>query len=215
MFRINKKRISAIIGTAAAAAILTVAGTAGQAVAYNGNQAANYADTWATSRNTNFPVFGNDCTNFVSQSVNHGGFSVVNFGQAPSSSNSWWLKWVPAGGFTWSLSWPVTANYYNFLIADSPGGIGEGISPGNTAVNYTPNSVVTGDVLFYDWGQGEGLSHATIQVGIGTDPGSGWYGNYVDEHTNDRYHMFWSGWPYNANAATTTIYFMHIDSRNN
>ena len=41
-----------------------------------------------------------------------------------------------------------------------------------------------------------------------------WYGNYVDEHTNYRYHAFWSLKPYNSFWSTTTIYFMHISSSN-
>ena len=68
--------------------------------------------------------------------------------------------------------------------------------------------MVTGDVLFFNWGQGEGLSHAVIQVGIGTDPNlypnQVWYGNYIDEHTNNRKHAFWSLKPYNADWKTTT-----------
>ena len=43
----------------------------------------------------------------------------------------------------------------------------------NKAPAFTPNSIVTGDVLFYDWGTGEGISHASMQVGIGTDQHGG------------------------------------------
>jgi hypothetical protein len=100
-----------------------------------------------------------------------------------------------------------------FLVYDSPGGIPEGSAPGTSIDFYTPDSVVTGDVLFYDWGDGNGVNHAAIQVGIGYDWNNVLYGNHVDQHTNDRQHAFWSLKPYNPNWNTTTIYFMHIDPR--
>jgi hypothetical protein len=74
--------------------------------------------------------------------------------------------------------------------------------------------MVTGDVLFYDWGDGAGISHSAIQVGIGLDSASGFSGNYVDYHTTDSYHHFWSLLPYNSRWASTTIYFMHISANN-
>jgi len=128
---------------------------------------------------------------------------------------------VPGGrspAWIWSNSWVNVVDYYDFLVADNPGGIPDGDAPGSSTNYYTPNAIVTGDALFYDWGQGEGMSHATIQVGIGTDPNlypnQVWYGNYIDEHTSNRYHAFWSLKPYNAFWSTTTIYFMHISASN-
>jgi hypothetical protein len=47
----------------------------------------------------------------------------------------------------------------------------------NAGQNYTND---------YNW-QGDGhKDHVGIQVGWGTDPTSGWYGNYQDQHTNNR-----------------------------
>jgi hypothetical protein len=48
-----------------------------------------------------------------------------------------------------------------------------------------PLTVVRGDALFYDWGQGLGSSHTAMQVGWGTDQ-YGCYENWVDEHTSNR-----------------------------
>jgi hypothetical protein len=199
-----------------------LAATAGPASAYSGSGAAKYADTWATSDNyPTYPIFSSDCTNFVSQAVHAGGYPFRN--EAGTGTDSWWI--IRSGptkdtGYVWGYnnSWVNVVDYYNFLIADNPGGFPEGSAPGSSTNYYTPNSVVTGDVLFYDWGQGQGMSHATIQVGIGDDPNQlpnqVWYGNYVDEHTNNRYHAFWSLKPYNAWWSTTTIYFMHVSSGN-
>jgi hypothetical protein len=191
---------------------------ASPAYAYNGNNAASYADNWWNSYNTlQYPKFSDDCTNFVSQSVHNGGYSFVGYPGSTTSDFNWWgaLSLSPINTHSWS----VAADYYTFLFEDIPGGIPEGAAAGTSTNYYTPNSVVTGDVLFYDWGQGLGVSHATIQVGIGYDPnkpnGQVWYGNYIDEHTNNRYHAFWSLYPYNAaDRATTTIYFMHIAASN-
>ena len=140
-------------------------------------------------------------------------------GSSQVDDTQWWEHTYSSTSFTWSHSWSVSGDYYNFLSWHYPGGYPQGTAPGTSTGYYTPNSVVTGDVLFYDWGQGMGISHMSIQVGIGYDPanpnGQVWYGNYVDTHSTNRYHAFWSLYPYNAAfRATTTIYFMHIDASN-
>lgn len=196
---------------------------AGPALAYSGPNAAAYADEWAINDNTYYPQYSSDCTNFVSQAVYAGGYPFRNYQQ--NVTDAWWYYYQQAGNpsmgaVQWesSISWINVAAFYNFLLADYPGGIPEGTAPGSSTNYYTPDSMVTGDVLIYDWGQGEGISHAVIQVGIGDDPNlepnQVWYGNYIDEHTSNRYHAFWSLKPYNADWKTTTIYFMHIDAGN-
>lgn len=217
--RKTRRRISLI--TLLAAGCLAV--NAGPARAYSGSGAASYADTWANSYNSpTFPEFSADCTNFVSQAMWEGGnFAEVNNGQ--SGTDSWWYDGYTTSNtgartYSYSASWISVVNLYNFLMADTPGGIPEGTAAGSATNYYTPDSMVTGDLLSYDWGQGEGMSHFAIQVGIGDDPNlepdQVWYGNYVDYHTNPARHHFWSLKPYNANWATTTIYFTHIDAGN-
>jgi putative amidase-like protein len=217
--KLRRRRVSLVALLAAGC----LAASAGPASAYSGTGAASYADQWATSNNSpSFPVFSSDCTNFVSQAAWDGG-NYPNRNYGGNGTDSWWYgggtrsntgQWT----YYYSTSWVNVVAYYNFLIADIPGGIYEGSAPGSSTNYYTPNSVVTGDVLFYNWGQGEGMSHAAMQVGIGTDPNlypnQVWYGNYIDEHTSNRYHAFWSLKPYNAYWSTTTIYFMHISSSN-
>ncbi len=196
----------------ASAASISI-GVAHPAFASNGGYAASYADRFAITANTSFASFRDDCTNFVSQSEYEGGFKMVG-GSNNTDDSQWWYK-----SNNWSHSWSVADDYYTFLLVDYPGGIPEGTAAGTATNYYTPSAEVTGDVLFYDWGQGEGISHSAIQTGIGNDPnkpnGQTWYGNYIDQHTTNRYHAFWSLYPYNAAArATTTIYFMHIPSTN-
>ena len=45
--------------------------------AYNGTKAAEYAKKYANSSNPDYPVFGADCTNFVSQCVYDGGMPML------------------------------------------------------------------------------------------------------------------------------------------
>jgi hypothetical protein len=133
------------------------------------------------SRNSYYPDFGGtDCTNFVSQALHAGGFSHVG-GTSETSLYQWWIRRNSWGTFDYATTWSVAWRLRQFLINDAPGGTSEGTAPGKSTNPYTPASVVTGDVLFYDWGQGEGISHASIQVGIGRDPAFGYYGDYMPE----------------------------------
>jgi hypothetical protein len=204
----------AVVLVVVVAALLS---SASPALAYDGPSAARYADKWWHGRNPNYQVFNNDCTDFVSQSLHNGGYSYVGGNATSPDRSQWWIHYNSFwDNFTWSDSWSHAHNLYNFLLESYPGGTQQGIARGSSTTRYTPNSVVTGDVLFYDWGGGEGISHSAIQVGIGDDAkyGHAWYGNYVDYHTNDTYHAFWSLRPRNAMWSTTTIYFMHISSSN-
>ena len=203
-------------------AVLTatmMSATAGPALAYSGSGAASYADQYALHPNTPaYPVFSADCTNFVSQAAHAGGGYPFRGAYSNASSDKvWWIRGSGSSNddFSWSNSWAAAYGFYSFLLADQPGGHPEGTAPGSSTNYWTPDQVTSGDVLFYDWGQGEGVSHAAMQVGYGADPNrAGWQGNYIDQHTTNRYHAFWSLKPYNAAWATTTIYFMHIDPAN-
>ena len=207
------KKIMAAAITAVATLTATFA-AASPASAYDKYGAANYADTYALSSNSSYPSFSDDCTNFVSQALNGGGYSFVGYPNSTTDDHNWWI----APNYWWwdyTHSWSVAADLHTFLQLDYPGGWSEGTAPGSSTSYWDPSAMTSGDVLFYDWGGGDGISHAARQVGYGTDPNSGWTGNYVDEHTSNRKHAFWSLKPYNSKWATTTIYFTHIGPNNN
>ena len=168
---------------------------AGQALAYSGPGAASYADKYALGSNTIYPQFSDDCTNFVSQALHAGGGYNFVGSTSTTDDQQWWIHGTRTGGWVWTHSWSVAHDLYTFLIDNVPGGIPEGSFSYNNGKNkapaFTPNSVVTGDVLFYDWGTGMGISHDSMQVGWGTDA-YGYYGNWVDEHNNYRKHIFWT-----------------------
>ena len=186
-----------------------------RAHAYSGGNAAAYADRYAVNGNCgNYPCLSDDCTNFVSQAVHAGGFSMKGIGGSTTDDNNWFIQscWWCWYGYNWSHSWTVAGDYYTFLQWDYPGGYNWGTKSGSDAEFYS--GLDTGDVLFYDWDSNGSLDHSAIQVSVGTDPTSGWYGDLIDEHTSNRYHAFWSLDPYNSRASTTTITLEHISSSN-
>jgi Putative amidase domain len=178
------------------------------AFAYNPTAAAQYADQWSSNneqlRNPMYRSFTDDCTNFVSQALHAGGFPYT--GSSETHYQSWYYN-SHGNSFTWS----VAPDLLNFLYYDYPGGYPVAYrSPYQS--NYSGGQI--GDVIFYDWGYGEGVSHTSIQVAVGTDPNSLWYGDLVDQHITDRKHAIWSLRPYNGNAATTYMTVVHVDAGN-
>lgn len=205
-------RVKMILLTLLLAMALPIGTTVG-ADAYSGSAAAQYADQWALVPNSNWYQFSDDCTNFVSQAVFAGGFSMKGVGGSRTDDHNWFATQT-FGYWTTSNSWAVSANYLNFLNWTYPGGWNWGTQPGYSgSVN---SGLQVGDVLFFNWGQGQGISHVSFQVLVGyyTDANSGWVGDEVDQHTTNRYHAFWSLAPYNPLQSTTTITLMHVDSAN-
>lgn len=68
--------------------------------AYNGSEAAAYAEKYAENENKEYPYFDMDCTNFVSQCVNAGGKKMVtpnrisffDLGRAYETKEHWFCK---------------------------------------------------------------------------------------------------------------------------
>ena len=173
----------------------------------------SYANTWWNDRNSKYPDFGGtDCTNFVSQALYAGGYDMVD--GAEDSPYAWWIRKNWYFRYDYTLSWSVAKELRKFLLNDTPGATAEGSAPGSSTNYWTPTNVTSGDVLFYNWGQGEGISHTAMQTGYGDDPNSNLSGNYVNQHSNDRRHAFWSLKPYNSYWRDTTISFVHILNTN-
>lgn len=99
-----------------------------------------------------------------------------------------------------------------FFWLDHPGGYPV-TSFGPHAWIVTDNSQVSdGDVVYYNWGTG--TDHVSIRSGRGYDPNSGWYGDWIDQHTTDRRSAYWALTPYNGNWYTTKITVWHVWSGN-
>jgi hypothetical protein len=165
-----------------------------------------------------------DCTNFVSQALHDGAGGKYPFrgGSSTVDDHNWWMNLASP---SWTQSWTFAAHLRLFLINDWPGGVPEGMahSYAQQMAAYTPSSMLTGDVLFYDFGTGGGIDHTTIQVGIdygtwiatyaGGEKRTG-YHNVVNQHSNSRHHVHWSLIDNNYLWNQTTVYFMHISSGN-
>ncbi len=54
-----------------------------------------------------------------------------------------------------------------------------------------PSTIVKGDVPFYDWDKGQGISHSPMMVGSGTDSAN-FTGDWIDQHSNPMYHEYWT-----------------------
>jgi hypothetical protein len=195
----------------------------GVAHAYSPSNAVTYAERWATSNNSNYPTYSEDCTNFVSQALHAGGYGFVGSPGAYNTNDDtqWWVTSV--FGLWWHTnSWSVAKDQYNFQVPDHyPGGILEetvNVSNNDYWANYDNVNVIGGDVLFYDFGQGAGISHAAFQVYNGysqyTSTPNSWYGDLSDQHSGFQYHNSWSHTDTNVYWDTTTIYEVHISSSN-
>ncbi len=199
---------------ALAAAIMPIS-----AAAYDGNAAANHADDYATRQDTAYPTFPEDCTNFVSQNLHVGGYPYRNFRANTFDDHNWWWDFQSQ---TNTNSWSAVTDFRTFIYVDYPGGWPRGSTTGNSNRNAPWNrwpsgtaGLVRGDVLFYDWGQGQGWSHDSMLVTLGGYSfQNNWYGDLVDAHSNYRYHAFWDESEYNNYASTTTVEAWHIDAGN-
>lgn len=182
---------------AAAMGLLGVMAT--PANAYNGGQAASYANSYAINRNTYWLVFSNDCTNFISQAMHAGGLATnVEWSSIPSD-NYWTQTWsVAHTSFTWITAHKASTSAH--LSAAQGGG-------------NTPSWHVPGDPVYYDWENDGHIDHASMNVATGTDPQyPGWVGDLIDEHTTNRLKVIWNLKPYNAKYAITSFYLDHIPS---
>lgn len=188
------------------------------ASSYNGSAAAAYADQYAINGNTAYPIYSDDCTNYVSQALAAGGFPEVvdynlNTGMPiQTSDNRYWFYQDGVRSYSWSVAEDLRlhlAGYTSYTHMYHYYGLqGSG----------TYNALSYGDPIAYNWNspsdscwsQGAGTAcHWSIDTSIGTDP-KGYTGDLADEHTNNRYHVFWSLEDYNPYAATTDIYGYHI-----
>ena len=72
---------------------------------YNRSAAVAYADQWALSRNSNYPQFGNDCTNFASQVLQAGGYPQTNPGSYFTCDPSLWYQPFFVNMWWYTYSW--------------------------------------------------------------------------------------------------------------
>ncbi len=157
-----------------------------QASNYNRSAAAQYADTWAHSRNGDYSNYPNDCTNFVSQVLEHGYLPQITGGD-PNSIYQWWAYKDFFGSHN-SKTWSAT-DWLNTHFSQYQGTRFQSVA-------YA-SSLNTGDVFLMSLPGNNGIpSHARAIVGTGI--AQEWinyqpytYGLLADSHTTDRYRVIW------------------------
>lgn len=90
-------------------------------MAYDRAAAVAYARKWALDTNPDYPRFDNDCTNFISQVMLAGGWTMVDRGDFldRKSDTVWWY-----GGSWWtraSYTWGGAHNFSKFIKVSGRG----------------------------------------------------------------------------------------------
>lgn len=160
----------------------------------------------AQIRNPSYAQFGNDCANFLSQTLKSAGAPFLG---APTGSGShnipsqWW-----SNTSSWTNTWSVSEN-----LRASIQGRGWHLfysKYGAGAPNLIPGiGSARGLFVFYNWTGGSTASHSSYQVvanGIDQSPSPDWSGTLINQHTTDRWHAIWHLGPYNSQYATTRIW---------
>lgn len=115
-----------------------------RAAGYNYTAMVNYARYWAFGRNGAYRQFGNDCQNFVSQSLNAGGWQ--HMGGWYQYDSSWWYSWANQ---TWS--WTGAQHFHNFAV-----------SQGRVSYLGYLNDLGPADVLQVHWEGTPDVDHSMI-----------------------------------------------------
>jgi Putative amidase domain len=185
---------------------------------WNRANAASYADTYEQYGNTAWRYYnGDDCTNFVSQSLYAGGLYMVGTGEPAQyqDDSQWWEDpvYLPIAD-SWTLSWTVAANNYNHWTRYENSGpnvysyYGDGRG---TQVSNTQHFQVA-DLVYYSWNGDGKINHMSIVTAFGASlDNSGLSGPLVDSHTNPEYHVYFTLAAENPNWMTTLISVVHIN----
>jgi hypothetical protein len=159
---------------------------------FTGSAAASYARTWASSTNPAYGRFSNDCTNFVSQAMEAGGWSMItgsSYCDDRKKDSVWWFNpggctytacpwsWCPTvKSVNASYTWGGAQNLFDFVRTSGRG----------TAASKVRDLDV-GDVLQMDFSGGGHIGHTMI---VTNKTSSNLYLSY---HTSD--HLDEPFWP--------------------
>ena len=145
---------------------------------YRRELAKDYADRWWNGRNSAYPDFPVDCTNYISQCLFAGG-APMNY--TNNRARGWWYSGRGNAAFgrePWSYSWSVAHSLHWYLRTAAQGLRG--------LIRQSANDLMIGDVISYDW-NGDGVfTHSTIVTGFLPDGQP-----LVNAHTNNSYRRPW------------------------
>lgn len=124
-------------------------------MALNRTAAVQYAKRHALSANPSFKRYGNDCTNFISQCMQAGGWSQITGWY--QSNSVWWYTGGIFGVRAASYTWAGAQNFFNFAT-----------SSGRARVMPDASTLQLGDVIHL---KDSTIYHSMIITGFnGTDP---------------------------------------------
>ncbi len=134
---------------------------------------------WAKKHWNSRHEYSQDCTNFVSKALYHGGgMRMKGVSKDRKSTNNWWRTKHSSpphsgGGFyyLWSHTWTVADKMETFLSKHSAGIV-------NTESKQKEAKV--GDVVFFNWGGRGGWDHAGVVTKMKNGKA------YVSAHNNNR-----------------------------
>ena len=116
---------------------------------YNRLKAVQYAERWWNTYNPAFQKFENNCTNYISQCLRAGEAPMRGH---PNRGMGWWYQHT-----NWSYSWVVAHSLKNYLGNSKSGLRAREVS--------SPDQLILGDVICYDF-EGDGrFNHNTIVTG--------------------------------------------------
>jgi hypothetical protein len=159
---------------------------------YNRAQAVAYAERYWNSANPAYPRFKDDCTNFISQCVHAGGIPMAFTGQ---KGKGWWFRGGKNPG--WSYSWTVAHSFYLQLKS--------GKAPIRAVELLTPDLLLPGDIICYDFDGDGRWQHNTIVVAKDTDGMP-----LVNAHTTNSSRRYWEYRDSTAYTPKIRYAFFHI-----
>ncbi|PYP85866.1 MAG: hypothetical protein DMF61_15000 [Blastocatellia bacterium AA13] len=164
---------------------------------YDRNAAATYAFNQAYNANPYFRIFDPDCTNFVSQSLNWGGWTNKGFGNSYKNWGLWWYDEFGGKKTGQTRSW-TQARALRYFVENS----------GRGFITRYPCDLDIGDVIFADWENDGVIDHVMIiTYRVYTTNCWDWSGilcsqhsharqnkplsQYVSENPNATFHALW------------------------
>ena len=130
--------------------------------AYNGGDAASYAKQYANSYNPDYPVFGEDCTNFVSQCVYDGGMPML----VGDTDAHWYIYNVNERSPSWAGADYFMRHWTKVRSSGYYGRAREVLIYSKDYIlqnrNTVGNSIAVGDVVLYLDGVDSKAYHANI-----------------------------------------------------
>ncbi|WP_230986674.1 amidase domain-containing protein [Cohnella fermenti] len=154
-----------------------------------------YAEQWWDEANPSYENFEVNCTNYVSQCIFAGGAPMNYTGRRESG---WWYKGRANGQELWSYSWAVANALQTYLSQPRTFGL-------RAELVESPQQLMPGDVICYDWDGNGRFQHNTIVVAFTPDGMP-----LVNANTVSSRHRYWDYRDSYAWTERTRYRFFHI-----